>query len=299
MLRRSGLTLIELLVAIAVMSVLIGLTAGAVQRVRSTAARVRCLDNLRQLGLAAHNHQSALNHFPTGVTSVRDPREPYPYLTWMVRLLPYLEQDAIWADTIRAFKTNPDFQAEIHTHRGRALAVFSCPADSRAASPAVFPLSTGGSKAYGLTSYLGVEGRNNIKRDGLLHFDAAYRPADVTDGLSNTLFIGERPPSSDLHFGWWYAGIGMRQDGCADSVLGVRAWCMKEVDCGTCPDDPSNFRPGRFDNKCDMLHFWSPHPGGAHFAFADGSVRFLRYSADPILPALATRAGGEAVTIPD
>ena len=48
-----------------------------------------------------------------------------------------------------------------------------------------------------------------------------------------------------------------------------------------------------------MFHFWSPHPGGANFAFADGSVRFLRYSADSIMPALATRAGGEVVSVPE
>ena len=52
-------------------------------------------------------------------------------------------------------------------------------------------------------------------------------------------------------------------------------------------------------DPCDSLHFWSPHPGGANFAFADGSVRFLSYSADTILPALATRAGGETVVLPD
>ena len=55
----------------------------------------------------------------------------------------------------------------------------------------------------------------------------------------------------------------------------------------------------RHDNQCDMFHFWSPHPGGAHFAFADGSVRFLAYSAEPIMAALATRAGGESVNLPD
>jgi prepilin-type processing-associated H-X9-DG protein len=52
-------------------------------------------------------------------------------------------------------------------------------------------------------------------------------------------------------------------------------------------------------DQCDLFHFWSLHPGGANFAFADGSVRFLTYAADDVLPALATRAGGEAVTVPD
>jgi prepilin-type processing-associated H-X9-DG protein len=62
-------------------------------------------------------------------------------------------------------------------------------------------------------------------------------------------------------------------------------------------DDP--FRPSRFDDPCGMFHFWSPHPGGANFAFCDGSVRFLAYSANDVLPALATRAGGEPVAVPE
>jgi prepilin-type processing-associated H-X9-DG protein len=62
---------------------------------------------------------------------------------------------------------------------------------------------------------------------------------------------------------------------------------------GTC-----KFAPGSFSNPCDMFHFWSPHAGGAHFLFADGSVHFLNYSAAPLLPALASRAGGEPASPP-
>jgi len=66
-----------------------------------------------------------------------------------------------------------------------------------------------------------------------------------------------------------------------------------------CDRGPHHFKPGKFSEQCDAFHYWSPHNGGAHFAFADGSVKFLSYSADAILPALATRAGGEALTVPD
>lgn len=69
-------------------------------------------------------------------------------------------------------------------------------------------------------------------------------------------------------------------------------------DPDNCPAGPYHFGPGRATNRCDVLHFWSLHIGGANFLFADGSVRFLSYSADDVLPALATRSGGEAVTAP-
>lgn len=81
----------------------------------------------------------------------------------------------------------------------------------------------------------------------------------------------------------------------------TRSWGLGERGTATNPTHPdcgpgvTHFKPGKFDAMCDVMHFWSPHTGGAHFAFADGGVRFLRYSADEILPALATRAGGEPV----
>jgi prepilin-type processing-associated H-X9-DG protein len=66
-----------------------------------------------------------------------------------------------------------------------------------------------------------------------------------------------------------------------------------------CPPGRSAYGPGQVSNQCDCLHFWSLHPGGANFAFADGSARFLAYSAGPVMPALSTRAGGEIVSIPE
>jgi prepilin-type processing-associated H-X9-DG protein len=110
-----------------------------------------------------------------------------------------------------------------------------------------------------------------------------------------TLAVGERPPSAELDFGWWYAGWGQAKDGSADMVLGVRE---RNVIGQYCPPGPYMFVPAKLADQCAMFHFWSPHPNGANFLFADGSVRFLSYSADSILPALATRAGGETVTLP-
>ena len=203
-------------------------------------------------------------------------------------------------ETTAAYKSEKDFQIDPpHNARGRVMPAFSCPHDSRLVQPAVFRSPSHGPKSYGLTSYLGVLGLDTRKSDGMLLYDTAIRLTDATDGTSNTLLIGERPPSANLKFGWWYAGEGMEKDGSADSILGVRERCRKPSECDSCSDAPSHFVRGDFNKGCDFVHFWSPHTGGANFLFADGSVRFLRYSCDSILPALATRAGGETADLPD
>jgi prepilin-type processing-associated H-X9-DG protein len=116
--------------------------------------------------------------------------------------------------------------------------------------------------------------------------------ADISDGTNTTLAVGERPPSAYLDFGWWYPGWGQGKDGSADMVLGAQE---RNSTNRACPPGPYQFLQGKVADPCAMFHFWSLHPGGANFLFADGSARFLSYEADTILPALATRAGGEIV----
>lgn len=146
------------------------------------------------------------------------------------------------------------------------------------------------------TSYLGVLGRNGFRNDGALFADSKVTFADIRDGQSNTILIGERPPSSDFRIGWWYRGWGASKDGIGEMILGVRERNFS-ADYKACPPGPYSFVRGDLKNPCDTFHFWSLHPGGANFAFADGSVRFLSYSADAILPALSTCAGGESAAI--
>ena len=291
--RRRAVTLIEVLVVISIVGLLIGLTTSAVQRVRASAKRTQCQNNVRQLALALHSYHGVHSRLPSGMT-YRDGKDPQPFLSWLARVLPHLEQDALWSDTESSFRQNPDFLSPGHAARAVVVTNFLCPSDTRLTTPSSKDV-TGHFVAY--TSYSGVVGRNSGLNDGLLYVDSQHRLSDAADGTSNTLLIGERPPNSDLTLGWWYAGWGQAKNGDAEFLLGVRSRCYNRY-IVQCPEGPYTFTPGDFKNPCDAFHFWSPHPGGANFAFADGSVRFLTYSADSIMPALATRAGGEVVDIP-
>jgi prepilin-type N-terminal cleavage/methylation domain-containing protein/prepilin-type processing-associated H-X9-DG protein len=292
---RPGLTLVELLVCVAIIAILIGLTLAAVQRSRAAAARTVCADRLRQLGLALHNYHQTNGVFPPGVSS-GSAQYPYPFLGWEARLLPFLEQEALWQQTEHAFRLDPVFwNVPPHTGFITALPAFLCPADPRA-GPAP-PVGSDGLRRA-VTSYLGVEGTNAGVVDGVLYLDSHCHLTDITDGASNTLLIGERPPNASLSLGWWYGGWGQRKNGDGEMLLGTRSRNYAGEGPG-CPEGPYHFTPGRFNDPCAAFHFWSPHPGGAYFAFADGSVHFLSYNADPIMPALGTRAGGEVATLPD
>jgi prepilin-type processing-associated H-X9-DG protein len=173
------------------------------------------------------------------------------------------------------------------------------------------------------TNYLGVSGTNAETRDGLFTANQRVRLTDIVDGTSQTLLVGERgfrrgalevidttEDMDNLRFGNWFSAPGQR-NGSVGVVLGTRelnfdsgwsrlAW---ERDC---PPGPYRFGPpgqirdatGSVRQECDLFHFWSWHGGGANFLYADGSVHFLAYGADIVLPALGTRAGGEVVTLP-
>jgi prepilin-type N-terminal cleavage/methylation domain-containing protein/prepilin-type processing-associated H-X9-DG protein len=292
--RRHGFSLIELIVVLAILAVLVGLLVPAVQKIRSAAAKTACADRIRQIDLAFHNYHAARGALPPGM-SLEYQSEPYQYMSWRVRLLPYLEQDAIWREAVEAYRIQPnDFRVSPPHPFATVVRTFGCPSDARVQQAGIVR----GTLPVAYSSYLGVSGSRQSHHDGVLFVDSRIRLTDISDGTSQTLLIGERPHSADGILGWWYAGTGQSFDGSAAAVMSVRERVVSVWGLG-CPPGPYSFGPGQFDNQCDAFHFWSPHPGGAHFAFADGSVRFLAYSADSILPALATRAGGESVALPD
>lgn len=288
---RSAYSLVELLVVVSIIATLMGLLLPAVSQARAAMARQACANNLRQLGLALHQYHLSHAAFPPGVR-IRVRNEPLPFLGWQARLLPYLEQEGIWTQAQRDYHANRrPFRPPLHQANETVVVLFGCPADSR-----VSAIQEYNKFRVSLTSYVGVLGRDFRKKDGILFHNSRTRITDVRDGLSNTIAVGERPPSHNFRFGWWYAGNGQNGTGSADMVLGVRELAARGIQC---PRGPYHFTPGRFDEPCAFLHFWSPHNGGANFLVADGSARFLTYDADRLLPALATRAGSEAVSMPD
>lgn len=286
---RPAVTLVEILVAVAIVGILVGLLLPAVQKVRESAARTKCHNNLRQLGLAFHSSHDAVGRLPPGHRSAPDP-DRMPYSGWPLSLLPYLDQDGLARASQLAYGISPlAFFNPPHIPLAVVVPTLTCPSDGRVSQPQV---SADESVLVALTSYLGCSGTTGQARDGIFYQDSRTRLADVTDGLSNTILLGERPPTPDFRFGWWYAGLGFDGTGVGEMHLGVRE--PRRGVYSSCPDGPYLFGPGAFSNVCSVFHFWSPHPGGANFLFGDGSVRHVRYSSDPVMPALATRGGGEA-----
>ena len=296
--RLRAFTLIELLVVIAIITVLIGLLLPAVQKLRAAVLRIRCADNMRQLGLALHNYHAAHDHFPQAYNEywVLCPPadtplapDPRPRKSWAALILGYVEEQ------------NLEFTGARLAQRG-CVKIFLCPSD-----PRVEGVSRGGLYSYlgdrfGLTSYLAVEGSAyergpsnthvNIglggPKDGVIYRGSATRVTDIRDGSSNTVMLGERPPmpgGESPEWGWWAWSL-------YDAALA--AVDRRTVAYPFCPRT-ATYGPGRLDDECGTHHFWSFHPGGANWLFADGSVRYLPYSAAALLPQLATRAGGELV----
>jgi prepilin-type N-terminal cleavage/methylation domain-containing protein/prepilin-type processing-associated H-X9-DG protein len=297
---RRGFTLIELLVVIAIIAILIGLLVPAVQKVREAAARTQCLNNLKQIGLALHGYHGTHKKFPPATDNNLS---KYYFLSWTGHILPHIEQEPLGKtiDPEYARINRPFGNATNNPHIGLStvVSIYNCPSDSRPLVVPDVPFSATRRAAVAFTSYLGVCGTDGRADDGVLFFRSSVTLTKIKDGSSNTVVAGERPPSHDLYYGWWYAGTGYDSRGTGDFTLGARevryATTAKDATgkLYNCPTTKVGLQPGRIDDVCDQMHFWSLHPGGANFLFADGSVRTLHYSADPVLPALATRALGE------
>lgn len=312
--RSQAFTLLELLVAIAIVAVLIGLLLPAVQKVRASASRARCANNLKQLALAAHSFHDTERRLPYsqygswGGAKYGAGRNSTAW-SWLARTLPHLEQQPLYVAA-----GVPNRKLADAAHAADAVAVFLCPADP-GATPS--PRTDAGNLPglpVGRTSYKGVSGANwgddydefqkgkgsfktdwrnkgvNGSFDGLNRGDGLFYRADIvrplglhqiTDGASHTLLVGEDVQHTNAWVSWPYANN-------AHGTCAIPLNATRPVG-GLYP-------PRQWQNTSG---FRSLHQGGANFAAADGAVRFIANSISPVAyRALATAAGGEVETLP-
>ncbi|MFL5340538.1 MAG: DUF1559 domain-containing protein [Gemmataceae bacterium] len=327
---RRAFTLIELLVVIAIIGTLIGLLLPAVQKVREAAARTKCTNNLKQIGLALHNYHDTRGFLPPGYKDVNiDPNSTPdndwgPGWGWASYILPYVEQDNLYRLI--------DFNQPVGTGVNAAvsvlpLPVYQCHSDGyqdpfdvynssynviARVAHANYIACAGWEECFwcaggnpqpgpgddGLAGIYGLAGRGAFFRNSKIRLD------DVKDGLSGTIFIGERS-ANHAPATWTGAVAGGR----------CPAWMAVQ------PPSPYTPPPGPpYDNAdfgealvlahCNATHlpnadfpvfdpdtFYSFHPSGANFLFGDGSVHFLSSSINPTTyQALSTINGGEVAT---
>ena len=278
--RRGGLSLVEVLVAVAVIALLVGLLLTAVQRVRGRAAGTRCENNLRQIGLGFQAHHTAHGFFPSGGWDWSTP----PYYVggvpavgkeqragWAFQLLPYVEARAVWesgpATAVAA--TIPVYFCPVR----RPLQTVTYPDEY--AAPVGAP---GADEAHGLCDYAAA----NLDGTGPVRQYDPVRVADVTDGTANTLLVAEKRINLAL--------MGTPQP---DDNEGYTAGFDEDTVRKTSAPPAPDFRG---DGSAGQL-FGGSHPGVVVAVFCDGSVRPVRYSIDPaVFAGLGTRAGGETVT---
>jgi prepilin-type N-terminal cleavage/methylation domain-containing protein/prepilin-type processing-associated H-X9-DG protein len=341
---RGGFTLIELLVVISVISVLIALLLPAVQAARESARQIQCRNNLKQIALGLMNYHDASGGFPLGGYYQPTYTRPDWYTNgncWLVPVLPYIEQKTLY----NAYNIYMNWGNMVNsTAYATGIATLFCPSDPEVSRPAHMPAdqvffawetaSPPQSVTVQFSSYATCTGSwfvqtppvvpnweaINASNNGLVHFQSNRHLADITDGTSNTILLGERGhgllgPSRRDTWHWWPG---------PSRVMFTAEWPMnphKKLSDGSINAGPIiNANPSVF-----LLSASSFHPGGCNFAFADGSVRFLKdtieswpidpLTGDPtnldtdanglffvkpgtrvgVYQALATRNGGEIV----
>jgi prepilin-type processing-associated H-X9-DG protein len=293
--RWAAYTLVEMVVVLGIVALGAALLLAAVQKARDAAARASCASQMRQLAMGAHMYAGQFQALPQGcayphASSRREVYLLHSGVSWQTSVLPYLDQQQLWQQAVEAHRADPYGVTPPHGDlMTKVVRLFLCPSDGRT-------MGTDGEIQWALSSYLGVAGTATRRDDGIFHANLRVRFADITDGTSSTLMIGERPPGPNGAYSSWYANWG--ETTCPVSqLLPAGHFAVHRTHRGDCPRPRLSLYPGQLNDECAIGHYWSLHAGGAHFAFADGSVRFVRYSAAELLPALATRAGGESVSL--
>jgi prepilin-type N-terminal cleavage/methylation domain-containing protein/prepilin-type processing-associated H-X9-DG protein len=292
---RSGFTLVELLVVIAIIAILIGLLLPAVQMAREAARRAQCVNNLKQIGLALQHYEASRKAFPSGYVSqfTADDVDTGPGWGWGALVLGYLEEGNLGAPLrlnvpIENAANSPAIVTE--------LPVYMCPSDVHEAPSMDMENASGGKICVvAVSNFVAMFGPGESDDDdggGIFFRNSATQIRRITDGTSQTIAVGERA-----------------------EFLGEATWVGSVTDAYIPPDsedsddadeyesDPSMLvlgwtgeeeSPGDPEGDSDM--FYSMHPSGVNFLFADGHVLFLTTDTDPsVFKAISTRAGNEVV----
>lgn len=321
MVRRTAFTLIELLVVIAIIAVLIGLLLPAVQKVREAAARMSCSNNLKQLGLAAHNYHSTFSVLPPGVNlpgfnpppaGVGAAPVTNQSFNFLEALLPGLEQNNIYSKMNFQHPNTLTKKWDSQYNTGNCdvagapgstvVKTFLCPSDS--GIPQTTWSANGLTYTFGANSYGGCAGTiafftNSMTCDGIFYINSKVKLTDITDGSSNTILMGERKRKDDVYnavyrddfqnrSGWAWSNSNAGFDYLFGTEVPIN-WLMPDS-VRTSGDPNFIYEDQRFNA------FGSFHTAGANFCFGDGSVRFLPDSTPlTVLQPLGTRSGGEVI----
>jgi prepilin-type N-terminal cleavage/methylation domain-containing protein/prepilin-type processing-associated H-X9-DG protein len=321
--QRAGFTLIELLVVIAIIAVLAGLLLPAVQKVRESANRTSCLNNLKQIGLALHGYHDSYkyfpgNHRPKALTSARE--------RWFTKLLPYLDQGGLYR--VYDNTTNWDSPTNLPV-TSTPLAVAVCPSTPNPNRQDFDEASGFSNLDVAVTDYAGVYGLHPtfLTANGLTTTNplgvlskvdgARISVADITDGTSNTIFAVESAGRPYVY----QNGTIVNQNVFVDQINGG-GWCRPASDiwligfadkAGTIPGGqylinvangidiqatyPITVPAGAPLGTDGSGQIYSFHPGGTNALFSDGSVHFVTQDISvATLAALVTMAGGDVVT---
>jgi len=277
-LRARGFTLIEVLIVVAIIGVLVALLLPAVQAAREAARRSQCINNLRQIGIALHEHHGARGKFPAGLVDRRTGANPASrQLAWSVYLLPYLEEQSTWRlfDTSSAFDSLPNRAAG-----GVIVPVYLCPSTER----------TLGSRLDNTTGDVNGNGQ--------------YDPGDGLAVIDYGGMFGYSGPGFHFMNGMmiWEKPLGLRQaaDGASHTMLVAEdSGRGGNGAFGEWANGQNIFDVTRGINTAQANELWSDHVGGVQILLCDGSVQFLAdETSQAVLSALCTRNGGEVFDPP-
>jgi prepilin-type N-terminal cleavage/methylation domain-containing protein/prepilin-type processing-associated H-X9-DG protein len=305
---RRAFTLVELLVVIAIIAVLIGLLLPAVQSARESARRISCTNNMKNVSLAMLGHHDAKNKFPYGFNWLE--------ALWHGPILPYMEQQPLF-DTLVYHESNGNWNTDGSANEracATLITTFRCPsmavdeAIDNEGIPGRVPVSYRGCAGSNIYSDdastipsgapTGARALEQVPLDGMLWGDSAVRIAEVKDGTSKTVIIGESFTDPDYGkdgqaMDYWQFG-SPQAGGWASGGAGGTEY--SEGVGSTGPKLNSRLDPSQPGVIMEMA-FGSWHPGGANLAFVDGSVRFLSQDVDlTAYRALGSRNGRETTT---